>query len=82
MGLKEYLITKIVVTKIKESAMWKALEGKKSFIVAGLTLAFGALDVWNQYCGGAGCKVIEIPAIVFTVLGALGLWTRSVAKPK
>ena len=82
MGIKEWLIEKVIVNKIKETAMWKLLDGKKTYIVLILTIVFGALDTWNAHCGTQGCKMIEVPAIVFSVLGALGLWTRAVAKPK
>ena len=58
----------------------KWLEGKKTYLVMACVIVFGALDAWNQYCGGAGCKVIEIPAYVFSILGFLGIYTRSVAK--
>ena len=83
MGIKEWLIEKVIVNKIKESTVWKLLEGKKSYLVMTVIIVFGAIDAWNAHCGATqGCKVVEIPAIVFTVLGALGIWTRAVAKPK
>ena len=80
MGLIEWVVTKIAVKKTKESAMGKFLEGKKTYIVLGLTILFGALDAYNEYCGGAGCKTFQVPSIVFSILGGLGLWTRAVAK--
>lgn len=80
MGLMDWAITKILVDKIKESAMWKFLDGKKTYLTMACIIAFGVLDAWNAHCGTAGCKTIEVPAIVFSVLGALGIWTRAVTK--
>lgn len=82
MGIKDWFIGKVVVKYIKESSMWKILEGKKTYITMALIVIFGGLDAWNTHCITEGCKVINIPPFVFSVLGALGIWTRAVAKPK
>jgi hypothetical protein len=68
----DWLITKIVVKKIKESAMWKFLEGKKTYLILATTIILGGLEAAN----------IVIPGYVYAILGGLGLWTRAVAKPK
>jgi hypothetical protein len=78
MSLKEWIITKAVVKTIKESAMWKFLEGKKTILTCAAIAIFGGIDAMNA----AGLTNIQIPAIVFSILGALGIWTRAVAKPK
>jgi hypothetical protein len=58
----------------------KWLEGKKTYLVMACIIIFGALDAWNEYCGNSSCKVIEIPTFVFSLLGALGIYTRSQVK--
>ena len=58
----------------------KWLEGKKTYLVMACIIIFGALDAWNEYCLGGTCKVVEIPSFVFSLLGALGIYTRKVAK--
>jgi len=62
--------------------MLSFLEGKKTYLVMICVIVFGALDAWNGYCATEACKVIEIPAYVFSILGALGIYTRIVAKTK
>ena len=58
----------------------KALEGKKTYLTMALVIIFGALDAWNEYCGNGSCKVIQVPSVIFVILGALGVYTRKVAK--
>lgn len=58
----------------------KFFAGKKTYLTMACIIIFGAIDAWNEYCGTAGCKVVEIPSIVFVGLGALGVYTRKVAK--
>ena len=60
--------------------LMKLLEGKKTYLVMACVIVFGALDAWNQYCGTASCKVIEVPTFIFTLLGILGIYTRSAVK--
>ena len=57
------------------------LKGKKTYVTMACIIIFGALDAWNEYCGNGSCKVIHVPSLVFVLLGSLGIYTRSVAKP-
>ena len=46
-----------------------------------VVIILGAIEGYNQHCGNAGtCKAVDIPGWVFSILGALGIWTRSVVK--
>lgn len=62
----------------------KWLEGKKTYLILAVTIVLGVVETWNQYCLGTDvvtfCKQIEIPGFVFSVLGLLGIYTRSVVK--
>lgn len=62
----------------------KWLEGKKTYIVLIVTIALGLVETWNQYCLGADvvtfCRQIQVPGFIFTGLGMLGIYTRSVVK--
>ena len=58
----------------------KILDGKKTYLTMACIIIFGALDAWNEYCGNGSCKVIQVPSILFVILGALGIYTRSVVK--
>lgn len=66
--------------------MMKWLEGKKTYIVLAVALILGGVDAWNTACLDAvdisWCKQLAVPSWVFSVLAAMGIWTRSVAKPK
>ena len=56
------------------------LKGKKTYITMAVLIILGGIDGYNQYCnGGAGCKLVQIPGFVFSILGMLGIYTRSVA---
>lgn len=63
--------------------MDKLLAGKKTFIVMGVVIILGAIESYNQHCGNPVnlCKALDIPPFVYSALGALGIWTRKVAKP-
>lgn len=56
------------------------LKGKKTYITMAVLIILGGIDGYNQYCnGGVGCHVIQVPGFVFSILGVLGVYTRSVA---
>ena len=86
MGLRSWIATKLIKFAIGGKTMnW--LEGKKTYIVMGITIILGLIESWNGYCAGLvepmkWCVNINIPEIVFVILGALGIYTRAVAKPK
>jgi hypothetical protein len=84
MGLSEWITEKIVVAKIKP--LYDKLEGKKTYIVLGVTLILGALETWNALCGetiqAQWCIDFIVPPIVYAILAALGIYTRSQAKSK
>lgn len=81
MGVKTWLIEKVA---IKEgNKMLDKLEGKKTYIVLGVTALLGALDAYNGHCvATALCKSFDVPPVVYTILAGLGVYTRAIAKPK
>lgn len=79
--MKNWLIKTIAIKKGNE--MLDKLEGKKTYIILGVTALLGALDAYNGYCvSSVACKAFDVPPVVYTVLAGLGVYTRSVAKPK
>lgn len=81
MPLKNWLIEKIAIKEGKK--MLDKLEGKKTYIVLGVTALLGALDAYNGHClATAACKAFDVPPIVYTILAGLGVYTRAIAKPK
>lgn len=76
-----WIVQKLIERRVKK--MLDKLEGKKTYVVMGVTILLSALDAYNEYCGGAGtCKAFNVPSWVFSVLASLGIYTRSVAKSK
>ena len=84
MGLKEWITEKVVVGAVKP--WYDKLEGKKTYIVLVVTLLLGGLETWNALCGetiqAKWCVDFIVPPYVYAILAALGIYTRSVAKPK
>lgn len=84
MGIKDWIIQNVVVSQLKP--LWDKLEGKKTYIIMGVAILFAVIDTWNGLCGetikAVWCKDLNIPPYVFGILAALGIYTRSVAKPK
>ena len=80
MSIKDWIIQKIVVGQIKP--WYDKLEGKKTYVIMTVGVLMAAIDVWNGFCGEsfAWCKDVLVPAWVFGVLFALGIYTRKVAK--
>ena len=79
-AIKNALIKRVIegwLKKNKENPMLKFLQGKKTYLVMIATIIIGGIDTANQ----AGVIHFTIPAIAYTVLGALGIYTRAVAKP-
>jgi len=67
--------------------MLKFLEGKKTFLTMAVIIILAAVNGWNEYCKGlevipSYCVNIAVPEWVFALLGALGIYTRAIAKPK
>ena len=67
--------------------MLKFLDGYKTYITMAVIIILAVINGWNEYCGGLieapnWCIDIAIPEYVFAILGALGIYTRKVAKPK
>ena len=78
MSIKSWLVKKAIMNFIKKlekenNAMLKWLKGKKTYITLGVTAILGAIGALNQ----SGATNIQIPDLVFTVLGALGIWTNT-----
>lgn len=81
MSLKDWLVKRFVEKEGKKISA--KLEGKKTYLVMGVTAVLGAIDAYNQHCVGTGsCTSYEVPAIAYTVLASLGIYTRAIAKPK
>lgn len=83
MGLSEFFIKQAILNWIKKlrkdkkmEKFLKAIEGKKTYITMGVIAILGAVGALNQ----AGVTNIQIPDMVFTILAALGVYTRSVSK--
>lgn len=92
MGIKEWLIEKAVKDWLEKqrkgnTAMWKFLDGKKSFLIAGATAVLGSIATINQVCSTDPANAIcianvHLPSWIFIVLGALGIGARAVtSKP-
>ena len=84
MGIKDWVTEKLIVGFIKP--IYDKLEGKKTYVIMTVGIIMSAIDVWNNLCGeqiiANWCVDVKIPTIVFTILFALGIYTRSAAKPK
>lgn len=84
MGIQEWIVEKVIVGVVKK--WYDKLEGKKTYIVLGVTLILGALETWNSLCGekiqAKWCVDFIVPPIVYAILAALGIYTRSQVKPK
>lgn len=81
MGFKEYILQKVLEREGKK--MLDKLEGKKTYAIMGVTILLAALDGYNEYCNGAGaCKAFDVPTWAYAVLASLGIYSRSVVKPK
>ena len=84
MGLKDWLIKKVVldwIKKQKETPMMKFLEGKRTYITMAVIAVLGALDAYNQHCNASAlCKTINVPGWIFSILAALGVYTRAIVK--
>lgn len=80
MGIKDWITEKVVIGFLKKK--YDSLEGKKTYIIMAVGILMAAIDVWNGLCGEqfTWCKDVFIPAWIFGVLFALGIYTRKVAK--
>ena len=56
--------------------IWKALEGKKTYLVMAVTAVLGGIGALND----AGLTHIQVPEFIFTVPATAGIYTRKVAK--
>lgn len=84
MSIKNWIVEKFVVGFLKP--IIDKLDGKKTYIILGVAIILGAFETWNSLCGetiqAAWCVDIIIPPYVYAILASLGIYTRSVAKPK
>ena len=85
MSLKSWLAKSLLKLAIGGKTMdW--LNGKKTYLTMIVIIVLGVIDAWNGYCGLENtvpfCFNINIPEVVYIVLAALGIYTRSVVKPK
>lgn len=80
MSFKEYILQKVLEREGKK--MLDKLEGKKTYVVMAAAIILSAIDGYNSYCNGAGCHAFDVPSWAYAVLASLGIYTRSVAKPK
>jgi hypothetical protein len=65
----------------------KFLQGKKTYLTMLIIIMVAGINGWNDYCATlveapSYCVNINVPEWVFAVLASLGIYTRSVAKPK
>lgn len=84
MGIKDWITEKVIVSVIKP--WYDKLEGKKTYIILGVTILLGTLETWNALCGetitAQWCVDFIVPPYVYAILAALGIYTRKVAKLK
>jgi len=82
MSIKDWIVEKVGVSFLKP--LWDKLEGKKTYIIMGITVIFAGIDTWNAHCGVPTnlCKELNVPVYVYGILATLGIYTRAVVKPK
>ena len=82
MGIKDWLTEKVVISFLKP--LYDKLEGKKTYIVLGVAMVLGLVETWNALCGetvqAKWCIDFVVPPVVYAVLAALGIYTRSQSK--
>lgn len=61
--------------------MLDKLKGYRTYVVLGVAVILGAVDAYNAHCiaNAVVCKAFSVPPIVYSILAALGLYTRSLA---
>ena len=58
--------------------MLEKLKGYRTYLTLGVVVILGAIDAYNGHCVATGvCKSFAVPGIAFTILGFLGIYTRS-----
>lgn len=58
--------------------MLDKLKGYRTYLTLGVVVILGAIDAYNGHCVATQtCKAFQIPGLVFTALGFLGIYTRS-----
>ncbi len=80
-NIKRWIIKSAITNWLKEAKMPNFLAGKKSYIVA---IAQIVMAVWITLAASPDptlAFVPDAPTWLIAVLGALGIWTRKVAKP-
>ena len=57
------------------------LKGFRTYLVLGVAVILGAVDSYNAHCiaNELVCKAFEVPSFVYSILAALGIYTRSLA---
>ena len=80
MGLKNWIIKTVVEREVKK--MLDKFEGKKSYIVNATTMLVSAWLALAASPDPSLAWVPNVPPILVTILGGLGIWARKVAKPK
>ena len=78
MSIKNWIVERAIKNFVKKlekenNKMFNWLKGRKTYAVLGITAVLGAIGALNQ----SGATDIQIPDMVFTILGALGLWSNS-----
>ena len=65
------------------------LKGYKTYLVMVVVIILSGVEGFSQWCGTLDptaapsfCFTGGVPAWVYTILATLGIYTRSVAKPK
>lgn len=89
MSIKDWIIKKVILDWLEKqrkgnTAMWKLLEGKKQYIIQGVTIVLGIIASINQICAADPANAIclanvHLPSWIFIVLGALGIGARAVS---
>lgn len=63
------------------------MRGRRTYATMAVIIILGLIDGWNSSCASmpdpvAWCINVRIPEWVFALLGALGIYTRSLANKK
>ena len=64
--------------KKENPEMVKFFEGKRTYLTMAVVIILAVINSLND----GGYTHIHVPDIVFSILGALGIYTRAIAKPK
>jgi fused signal recognition particle receptor len=82
--LREEIAALLSETQSGEESEFTVPANKKPYVIMVVGIIMAGIDVWNSLCGekiiANWCIDVVVPAWVFGVLFALGIYTRSQAK--